>query len=136
MGYIVYGMQNEDIKIRTFTDLHAWKESHAFALMIYNTTGRFPSVEQFGLTSQLRRAAVSVTSNIAEGFSRQSQKEKLQFYSIAHGSLSEVQSQLLIARDVRYIDAALCDELFVQSDLVGKLIHGLIRKIRSVAYPA
>lgn len=129
-------MNTEDTKIRAFTDLNAWKESHAFVLMIYNITKQFPHTEQFGLTSQLRRAAVSITSNIAEGFSRHSHKEKLQFYSIAHGSLSEVQSQLLIARDVGYVDEMRCEELFVQSDRVSKLIHGLIKKIRSIAYPA
>lgn len=127
-------MQTGDAKIRAFTDLVAWKESHAFVLMVYDVTKRFPQSEQFGLTSQLRRAAVSITSNIAEGFSRNSQKEKLQFYSIAHGSLSEVQSQLLIARDVHYINKDACNNLFMQSERASKLIHGLVKKIRSDVY--
>ena len=129
-------MEAEDTKIRAFTDLVAWKESHSFVLMIYDITKHFPRDEQFALTSQLRRAVVSITSNIAEGFSRQSQKEKLQFYSIAHGSLSEVQSQLLVARDVHYISEDTCSNLFIQSVRVSKLIHGLIRKIRSAVYSA
>jgi four helix bundle protein len=129
-------MQAEDFKIRTFTDLITWKESYAFVLMIYDITKQFPRDEQFGLTSQIRRAAVSITSNIAEGFSRASQKEKLQFYSIAHGSLSEVQSQLLIARDVHYIDENKCNDLFMQSEWISKLIHGLAKKIRASVYSA
>ena len=96
-------MNQESGKIRSFTDLDAWREGHRLVIDIYKITREFPKEELFGLTNQLRRAAVSFTSNIAEGFSRNSYKEKLQFYSIALGSLTEVQNQLLVARDVEYI---------------------------------
>src|SRR3989344_224377 len=86
-------------KIQSFTDLEVWRESHKLVLMVYKFTKNFPKNELFGLTSQLRRAVVSITSNIAEGFSRFSYKEKIQFYSIAFGSLTEVQNQLLISKD-------------------------------------
>lgn len=90
-------------KIRSFTDLFAWKEGHKLVLKIYNISENFPQKEVFGLTNQIRRAAVSITSNIAEGFSRLTTKDKCQFYAIAIGSLTELQNQLLVARDVGYI---------------------------------
>ena len=114
-------------KIKSFTDLDAWKEGHKLVLMIYLTTKNFPKEELFGLTSQIKRAAVSITSNIAEGFSRQSLKEKIQFYLIARGSLTEIQSQLLIARDIKYLDKEKFNEIAEQSVKVSKLINGLIK---------
>lgn len=96
-------MNQELSKIKSFTDLNTWKEAHKLVLLIYKITKQFPHEEQFGLTNQIRRAVVSITSNIAEGFSRSSYKEKSQFYSISLGSLTEVQNQLLIARDLKYI---------------------------------
>lgn len=89
-------------KIKSFTDLDSWRVGHEFVLAVYKTTQAFPAVERFALANQLQRAAVGITSNIAEGFSRASKKEKIQFYSIALGSLTEVQNQLLIARDLGY----------------------------------
>jgi len=125
-------MNHESRKIRSFTDLEAWKESHTLVLKIYKTTKTFPPKEQFGLTNQLRRAAVSITSNIAEGFSRNSYKEKVQFYSVALGSLYEVQNQLLVARDVGYLSDNVFDECSKQSIVASKLINGLIKKSRSL----
>jgi len=93
---------NQESKIKSFTDLKAWQEAHKLVLMIYKISKSFPKEEIFGLTSQIRRAAISITSNIAEGFSRKSYLEKIQFYFTSLGSLSEVQSQLLIAKDVNY----------------------------------
>ena len=119
-------------KIRNFTDLYAWQEGHTLAKSIYETTKSFPADERFGLTNQIRRAAVSITSNIAEGFSRSSYKEKAQFYSMALGSLTEVQNQLLIARDIKYSSLNTIDSLLQQSELVSKLINGLIKKSRTI----
>src|SRR3989344_3918517 len=93
-----------DNKITSFTDLNAWRKGHKLVLMVYKETDSFPQKEQFSLTDQMRRAAVSLTSNIAEGFSRQSQREKVQFYSMAKSSLTELQNQLLIARDIGYTE--------------------------------
>src|SRR5437763_1392059 len=95
--------ENKIKRIKTFTDLLAWKESHRLALMIYRITEKFPDKEIYSLVSQMRRCSVSITSNIAEGFSRQGIKEKIQFYYMAKGSLTELQSQLLIARDLKYM---------------------------------
>lgn len=117
-------------KIQSFTDLEAWKEAHTFVLIIYKITKTFPKEEVFGLTSQLRRAVVSITSNIAEEFSRNSSKEKVQFYFIAKGSLTEVQSQLLIARDIGYANKEDFDVLAKQADTVGRILTGHIRATR------
>lgn len=89
--------------IKSFTDLNAWKEGHELVLSIYSSTKTFPAEEKFGLVDQMRRCSVSITSNIAEGFSRRSNKEKTQFFYIALGSTAELQSQLLVARDINYL---------------------------------
>jgi four helix bundle protein len=114
-------------KIRSFRDLDAWKEGHRLVLEIYKMTKSFPKEEMFGLSNQLRRSAVSITSNIAEGFSRKSLKEKIQFYSMAKASNTELQNQLLIAKDVGYLSKEKFEELEKQSIRVNKLISGLIR---------
>ena len=122
-------------KINSFTDLEAWKYAHAFAVAVYKATNKFPQSEQFGLTSQLRRASVSVGSNIAEGFSRQSVKEKLHFYSVARGSLVESQSQLLLARAVQYLDDENYQKLADQAIRVHKLVNGLSASVKSWSKP-
>lgn len=114
-------------KIRCFKDLDAWKEGHKLVIEIYKITKNFPKEEMFGLTNQLKRTAVSVTSNIAEGFSRKSLKEKIQFYSMAKASNTELQNQLLIAKDVGYLSREKFEKLEEQSIRVNKLISGLIR---------
>lgn len=113
--------------IKSFTDLNAWKEAHWLVLGIYKETKNFPKEEQFGLTSQMRRSAISVTSNIAEGFSRRSNKEKVQFYFIALASLTELQSQMLVARDVGLFQPEKMNKLAEKSSNVSKLIRGLIK---------
>lgn len=117
----------ENAKIKSFTDLNAWKESHKLVLMIYRETENFPKSEMFGLTNQIRRASVSVVSNIAEGFSRLTIRDKCHFYSMAHGSLTEVQSQLIIARDLNFLDKKVFDCIAVQTVVVAKLLSGLKR---------
>jgi len=121
-------------KIKSFTDLNTWKEAHLLVLKIYKLTQKFPKEEQFGLTNQLRRAAVSITSNIAEGFSRGSYKEKCQFYSIALGSLTEVQNQLLIAKDISYITVREFSSLAQQTIVISKLLNGLIKKSKTITH--
>jgi len=127
-------MNQEKQKIKSFTDLNAWKEGHKLVLMIYQITKSFPKEELFGLTSQLRRCAISITSNIAEGFSRRSYKEKIQFYHISQGSVTELQNQLLIARDVKYISADSFTEIADESVVVHKIINGLIKKSKEIHY--
>ena len=116
-------------KIKSFTDLNAWKEGHKLVLMIYKQTDSFPSKEKYSLIGQMRRAAVSITSNIAEGFGRITNKDKCQFYSIAQGSLTELQNQLIIARDIKYLKNDDFQTMVEQTITVSKLINGL-KKIR------
>lgn len=120
----------ENAKIKSFTDLHAWQEGHKLVIMIYETTKNFPKVETFGLISQMRRCVISITSNIAEGFSRSTIKDKVQFYCISHGFLTELQNQLLAARDIGYLDKAEFNKIANQTVAVHKLITGL-KKIGS-----
>ena len=115
----------ENAKIKTFTDLHTWQEGHKLVLLIYEITKNFPREELFSLTSQMRRAAVSVTSNIAEGFSRNTLKDKRQFYVMAQGSLTELQNQLIIAKDIGYLNKEKFNEIAQQTITVHKLITGL-----------
>ena len=96
-------------------------------MIVYKVTEKFPSKEIFGLTNQMRRAAVSITSNIAEGFSRNTSKDKYQFYCMAHGSLTELQNQLIIARDIKYLNKDEFDKIATQSIRVAKFISGLKR---------
>lgn len=109
--------------------LDAWKLSFEFVKEIYLATEAFPSSEKFGLTSQLRRASVSIPTNIAEGAGRKSKKEFIHFLSIALGSVSEVDTLLLLSRDLKFINAELTDELLMKLDVIGKLIFGLMKSI-------
>lgn len=124
-------MNQEAGKIRLFIDLDAWKAGHQLVLHVYEATRCFPKEELFGLTSQMRRCAVSITSNIAEGFSRQSYREKTQFYSMALGSITELQNQLLIARDVGYMDNIHYQKFADDAVVVHKITNGLIKGSKS-----
>jgi len=114
--------------IKTFQDLDVWQQGHKFVLKIYTLTKKFPTAERFGLVSQLQRAAVSITCNIAEGFSRYYFKDRVRFYYQARGSLSEAQNLVLIAQDVNYISAKTAQELLVESHRVNNILNGLIKK--------
>jgi len=118
-------------KIESFKDLEAWKKGHEIVMAVYLLSKQFPKDEIFCLTNQLRRAVISVTSNIAEGFSRQSLKEKIQFYSVALGSLTEAESQLLVARDLAYISPDEYQNIEVDLIIEHKLICGLIKYLRN-----
>ncbi len=127
-------MNNESDKITSFTDLNAWKEGHKLVLEIYKITKEFPKDEIFALISQMRRCVVSITSNIAEGFSRQFYKEKVQFYSIALGSITELQNQLLISKDVNYITDEIFQNIAQQTVKVHKITNGLIKASRTIIH--
>jgi four helix bundle protein len=120
----------------TFEDLRAWQCSMSLALEIYRTTNDFPKHEIYGLTSQLRRAAVSVPSNIAEGKGRNSDKELCQFLNHARGSVCEVQTQLMLAQRIGYLDKLQGDRLLAQAAEVVRLLNGLIRSFRQASVNA
>jgi len=111
--------------IQTFKDLIVWQTWHQVVLQMYILTKTFPNDELFGLVSQMRRAAVSITSNIAEGFSRSSSKEKSRFYSISLGSAIELQNLPLISFDVGYIVRSQYTEIEGKLLEVIKMLHGL-----------
>jgi len=115
------------VKIRKFTDLIAWKEAYSLVKLIYKFTDEFPRKESYTLVTQMRRAAISVSSNIAEGFSRRTKKEKIQFYFMSHGSLTEPQSQAIIAKGVGYLNKEELKAFQLQSTKVQKLVNGLIK---------
>lgn len=118
-------------KIKSFTDLQAWQEAHKLVLLVYQLTDVFPSDQKFGLVNQMQRAAVSVSSNIAEGFSRQSLLEKKQFYYQSLGSLTELQNQLLIARDLKYLPKEQFNDAAQISVSVSKLTNALIKYVKA-----
>jgi len=116
-------------KIHLFSDLNAWKEAYELVILVYKLTDKFPVKENYALTGQMRRSVVSISSNIAEGFSRRGKREKILFYSTSLGSLTELQSQVLIAKGVGHLteeDVAAINERLT---VVHKLINGLIKGV-------
>ncbi|OGM05726.1 hypothetical protein A2125_01070 [Candidatus Woesebacteria bacterium GWB1_43_5] len=122
-------------QISSFADQNAWKESHKLVVLVYTITKKFPKEEIYSLTDQMRRSATSVTSNIAEGFGRQTYKEKVQFYYLSQGSLIELKNQILIARDVGYLEKSAFKQLIERSNLAHKLLQGLITKSKTFINP-
>jgi four helix bundle protein len=108
---------------KDFRDLIIWQRAHVLALEVYRVTDGFPNVEQFGLTNQLRRAAVSVPSNIAEGFERNSAKDFSHFLVISRGSLSEIKAQLLLAKDLLYLPPQECEQLCSEATEIHKMLN-------------
>lgn len=117
--------------IKSFTDLNTWKESHKLVLMIYKLLRKFPKEENFALCDQMRRASISITSNIAEGFGRQTIKEKIQFYYQAQGSLTEIKNQLITSKDLDYISQTDFLDVANQANIAHQLLQGLITKSKS-----
>jgi len=113
--------------IKRFEELLAWQKSHNFVLEVYKITNDFPKIEEFGLKSQLRRAVVSIPSNVVEGFKRKGLNDSCHFYNISQGSLEECKYQLRLARDLGYINNAKYDNIIILADEVGKLLHGWIK---------
>lgn len=121
-------MGKDPLAGRAHYKLDAWKLSRTLVTDIYKMTREFPKEELFGLTSQIRRSAVSIPSNIAEGAARSGSKEFAQFLNIARGSLSELETQLLIATDLGYIREN--DPIFALVDHVSRLVTGLHKSVR------
>ena len=111
---------------KSFRDLQVWQKAHEFVLEIYRVTSLFPKHEIYGLTSQMRRAAVSIPANIAEGFRRRSRPDKARFLNIAEGSLSECCYYLVLTQDLGYGDT---HRLRILSDEVGRLLTAYTRAI-------
>ena len=105
---------------KTFQDLLVWQKAHSFVLSVYRITGVFPRHELFGLSSQFRRAAVSIAANIAEGFSKRSNADKARFFNIAQGSIEECRYYLILSKDLGYYDASDVNSLLLE---VSKLLH-------------
>src|SRR6266550_4082485 len=121
----------------SYRDLIAWQKAKSLALEVYRDTRKFPKDEMYGLTSQMRRAAVSVPSNIAEGKGRHSHKELVQFLYRARGSLLELETQLSIAHELAYIDTLAFKQLNERVEEVGRVLNGMINafKLRSKGLP-
>jgi four helix bundle protein len=115
--------------VRSYRDLIAWQKSIDLVAEIYRCTQSFPKAETYGLISQLRRAAVSVPSNIAEGHARLTTGEFRQFLGHALGSLTEIETQVLIAERLGYLDATESKRLFVRTNEIGKIVRGLIQSL-------
>lgn len=118
------------MKIEKFTDLIAWQKGHELTLLLYQVTETFPGSERFGLTSQMRRSAISITSNLSEGFGRRGLSDKRRFYDISIGSVFELQNQLILSKDVGFLNEDDFHVLFDLSEAVHRLVVGLIRSLR------
>ena len=119
------------LKSRSFRDLDVWKLSIEFVKNIYQITNKFPKSELFGLASQLRRAAISIPSNIAEGQGRNSSKEFKQFLGVAQGSLAEVETQLIISNEINYLIGEELSSLLIDLDVIRKMIKALSNSLKS-----
>ena len=112
-------------KIYSFETLDVWKDSRKLTLLIYKSTEKFPTEEKFGLTRQMRRATISVSSNIAEGTSRQSMKDQARYSEMAFGSLMELLNQAVLAFDLKYFNESELVEIRINIDHVGYKLDGL-----------
>ncbi|MFN3467440.1 MAG: four helix bundle protein [Candidatus Brocadiales bacterium] len=113
--------------VRRFEDLEVWQKAHQLALNIYKATNDFPAQERFGLTSQMKRAAVSIPANVVEGYKKRSLKDKANSYNIAQCSLEELRYYLLLSGDLGYLRGK--NELLNSIDEIGRMLHGLIVSI-------
>ena len=116
--------------MQRFTELKVWQRSHALALEIYRLSAAFPPDERYGLTSQLRRAMVSVPTNIAEGSKRKGNQEYARFLNISEGSLAEAEYLLMLARDLGYIPGAESEKAIAEVSEIARMLHGLRVKVK------
>jgi four helix bundle protein len=121
------GTERGTRKLERFEDLTVWQKAHELALKVYRMSAYFPREEQFGLISQMRRAAVSVPANIAEGFKKRGGRDKAKFYNISQGSLEELRYYLILSRDLGY--TADTSDIDASLDEVGRMLHGLIASV-------
>ena len=123
-------MSDQGMTYRSFEEMPLWQQAHALAIRIHQVTESFPSHEKYGLTSQLRRSAVSIAANIAEAFGRYHYRDKLTFYYNSSGSAYETKSHLFYARDVHYIEPSLFDELAEELDAILHDLNKVVATIR------
>ncbi|HEV7351518.1 MAG TPA: four helix bundle protein [Brevundimonas sp.] len=116
-------------EVRHYRDLLVWQKAVAWVEVVYRATADWPSAERYGLTSQIRRASVSVPSNIAEGCARRGPAEFLRFLSIARGSLAEAETQLIIAQRLEYLPVEQLESLLNGADEISRMLAGLIAKL-------
>lgn len=116
---------------KSFEDMPVWEKSMGLATKIFDITEKLPKKEDYGLTSQIRRSALSVSGNIAEGFGRQHTKDKLNFYYDARGSLCETKSHIIYGRDVGYFEKSEIEEIVSTIDVVWKELNSLILSLRT-----
>jgi four helix bundle protein len=121
------------VRIKRFTDLSARKEAHKLTLLVYRFTSDFPKSELYGLVAQIRRATVSIESCIAEGFCRYHYKDRLNFYYDARGSVGEVESQLLDAKDLKLIKRIDFKLIWDRAEKVGIILGGLLRSTEKLS---
>ncbi|MBR5633900.1 MAG: four helix bundle protein [Prevotella sp.] len=119
---------------RTYEDIYAWQKAHQFVLMVYRVCKNFPEFEKYGLASQFQRAAVSVTANIAEGYRKISQADKLRFLNISQGSLEECRYYCLLAKDLGYINADVYENLRASVNETSLLLNSYIKGILNNKY--
>ena len=116
--------------MRNFQELSIWQRSHSLTLKIYEITRSFPSDEIFGVTSQMRRSSSSVPTNIAEGCGRESNADLIRFLTIASGSVSELQYQILLSKDLGYINQSIYLEITNETIEIRKMIYSFIQKLK------
>jgi len=115
--------------MQRFQDLKVWQRSHALALEVYRVTSSFPSSERFGLTSQLRRAAVSVPTNIAEGSKKRTRQEYARYVNISEGSAAEVEYLLLLSCDLKFISPTEAEKLLIEVGEIARMLNALRSKV-------
>lgn len=119
--------------MQRFTDLKVWERSHALVLSVYRLTRDFPPSEQFGITSQVRRAAVSVAANIAEGAKRATRRDYSRFLNLSEGSLAETQYLLLLARDLGLAVPSAVEPLLAETEEILRMLSGLRNRVERSA---
>lgn len=120
-------------KIKTFYDMEVWKRANSFTVRVYQITNKFPRDERFNLTDQMRRAASSISANIAEGFNRYHSNDKIRFYLNARGSAGESKSHVILAKDLKYIEEADAHMMIGELSEIEMMINGLINSLRRLA---
>ena len=117
--------------MKSHQDLKAWQESISFVTQIYKTTNKYPKPELYGLVSQIRKSAISIPSNIAEGAGRHHKKEYIQFLYISLGSLAELETQLIISKNLEYLEKELFEKFSLIIRHIRSMISGLIKSLKS-----